>query len=71
MTSKANENGEFKEVRLLVPVQQEDLEKLEIGTIVYLDGVIYTGREGVYKRVLEEGHDIQGDRKFSLGLFCR
>ena len=61
MTSKANENGEFKEVRLQVPVQQEDLEKLEIGTIVYLDGVIYTGREGVYKRVLEEGHDIPLD----------
>ncbi|WP_299874951.1 fumarate hydratase C-terminal domain-containing protein [uncultured Cocleimonas sp.] len=61
MTSKANENGEFKEVRLQVPVKQEDLEKLEIGTIVYLDGIIYTGREGVYKRVLEEGYDIPLD----------
>ena len=29
--------------------------KLKIGTVVYLDGVVYTGREGVYKRVLEEG----------------
>ncbi len=51
----------FKEVRLKVPVQHVDLEKLEIGTIVYLDGIIYTGREGVYKRVLEEGFDIPLD----------
>lgn len=52
---------EFKEVRLQVPVKQEDLEQLEIGTIVYLDGVIYTGREGVYKRVIEEGEEIPLD----------
>jgi len=51
-------NNQFKVVRLTVPVKPEDLENLEIGTIVYLDGVIYTGREGVYKRVIEEGHDI-------------
>ena len=54
-------NDEFKTVRLTVPVRHEDLEGLEIGTIVYLDGVIYTGREGVYKRILEEGHDIPLD----------
>lgn len=53
--------SEFKHVRLQVPVKPEDLEQLEIGTIVYLDGVIYTGREGVYKRVLEEGEAIPLD----------
>lgn len=52
---------QFKEVRLRIPVQQGDLESLEIGTIAYLDGVIYTGREGVYKRVLEDGFDIPLD----------
>jgi len=52
---------EFKEIRLKIPVQQSDLESLEIGTIVYLDGVIYTGREGVYKRVLEDGFEIPLD----------
>ena len=50
-----------KTVQLNVPVKHEDLEQLEIGTIVYLNGVIYTGREGVYKRILEEGHDIPLD----------
>ena len=44
----------FKTVRLKVPVEGGDLEGLAIGTIVYLDGVVYTGREGVYQRVLAE-----------------
>jgi L(+)-tartrate dehydratase beta subunit len=36
-------------------VRPGDLDDLEIGTVVYLDGVVYTGREGVYRKVLEEG----------------
>ncbi len=51
----------FKTVRLKVPVSGEDLADLAIGTIVYLDGVIYTGREGVYQRVLGEGHPLPLD----------
>ncbi len=50
-----------KVVRLQVPVTHDDIAGLEIGTVVYLDGVIYTGREGVYKRVIEDGHDIPLD----------
>ena len=42
-------------VRLKVPVKPADLVGLKIGTVVYLDGVIYTAREGVYKKVLEDG----------------
>ncbi len=56
-----SKDKKFKQVRLQIPAQQADLESLEIGTIVYLDGVIYTGREGVYKKVLEEGFDIPLD----------
>ncbi len=51
----------FKTVRLTVPVTDEDLAGLAIGTIVYLDGVIYTGREGVYQRVLGDGHPLPLD----------
>ena len=47
-----------KTVRLKLPVRDGDLDGLEIGTVVYLDGVIYTGREGVYKKVLEEGSEL-------------
>jgi L(+)-tartrate dehydratase beta subunit len=51
----AEQRAERKTVRLKVPVESADLEGLEVGTVVYLDGVIYTGREGVYKKVIEDG----------------
>lgn len=47
--------GRLKEVRLTTPVVPEDLARLELGNIVYLDGPIYTGREGVYRKVVDEG----------------
>jgi len=48
----------LQQVRLTIPATVEDIARLEIGSIVYLDGVIYTGREGVYKRVIEDGFEI-------------
>ena len=54
----ASQQSKRKAVRLKLPVQDGDLDGLEIGTVVYLDGVIYTGREGVYKKVLEQGADL-------------
>ncbi len=54
----ASQQAQRKTVRLKLPVREGDLDGLEIGTVVYLDGVIYTGREGVYKKVLEEGADL-------------
>ena len=54
----ASKKSKRKTVRLKLPVQSGDLEGLEIGTVVYLDGVIYTGREGVYKKVLEQGAEL-------------
>ena len=47
--------SKLREVRLTTPVRHEDLRALEIGDVVYLDGLIYTGREGVYKRILQDG----------------
>ncbi len=54
----ASEAAGRKTVRLKVPVKQEDLAGLKIGTVVYLDGVIYTAREGVYKKVIENGDPL-------------
>jgi len=48
-------------VKLQVPVSQEDVDNLEQGDIVYLTGVIYTAREGVYKKVLESGEELPVD----------
>lgn len=47
-------SGGLKQVRLKAPVDVEDLRRLEIGNIVYLDGVLYTGREGLYSKLLVE-----------------
>ncbi len=54
-------NPEFKPVYLKIPVAKSDLENLKPGTIVYLHGTIYTGREGVYKRVIEQGEALPLD----------
>ncbi|HUV23752.1 MAG TPA: fumarate hydratase C-terminal domain-containing protein [Gammaproteobacteria bacterium] len=51
----ADSKAQRKTVRLTLPIKDGDLDGLEIGTVVYLDGVVYTGREGVYKKVIEEG----------------
>ena len=37
-----------------MPVVTKDLERLRIGDVVYLNGVLYTGREGLYRRVVGE-----------------
>ena len=52
MTAKSSK---LKTVRLQLPATAEDVAKLEIGTVIYLDGRIYTGREGVYQKVVGDG----------------
>ncbi|MEM7170369.1 MAG: fumarate hydratase C-terminal domain-containing protein [Pseudomonadota bacterium] len=44
-----------KTVRLNTPVTAEAVADLRLGDVVYLDGMIYTGRERVYQAVLEDG----------------
>ncbi|MGE0501685.1 MAG: fumarate hydratase C-terminal domain-containing protein [Rhizobiaceae bacterium] len=41
--------------QLKLPVSTEDLARLELGTVVYLSGRIFTAREGAYKRAIEDG----------------
>ena len=51
----AEKHGKLEEVRLTTPVSAEAIAGLKLGQVVYLDGVVYTGREGVYRRILDEG----------------
>jgi L(+)-tartrate dehydratase beta subunit len=44
----------LKTVHLDLPASREQLAALEIGTVVYLTGRVFTAREGVYKRAVEE-----------------
>jgi L(+)-tartrate dehydratase beta subunit len=52
--SDGNSSG-LKTVHLKLPASTDDLRKLEIGNVVYLTGRVFTAREGVYKRAVEEG----------------
>ena len=45
----------LKTVNLTLPASTDELRKLEIGTVVYLKGRVFTAREGVYKRAVEDG----------------
>jgi L(+)-tartrate dehydratase beta subunit len=50
-----------RKIRLSTTPTPEALAELQLGDIVYLDGLIYTAREGVYMRVLEQNADIPID----------
>ncbi len=47
--------AKLKTTTLSLPAATDDLRKLEIGTVVYLNGRVFTAREGVYKRAVEDG----------------
>ncbi len=51
----------IRQIRLSTTPTQEALDELQLGDIVFLDGLLYTAREGVYKRALEEKTDIPMD----------
>lgn len=46
------------EVRLTTPVSAEALGRLKLGDVVFLDGLLYTAREGVYRKVVDQGHGL-------------
>ncbi len=48
----------LREVRLSTTPTAQAVAELRLGDIVYLDGLIYTAREGVYARALEERANI-------------
>ncbi|MEL7542693.1 MAG: fumarate hydratase C-terminal domain-containing protein [Pseudomonadota bacterium] len=53
----------LKSVTLNLPATRDKLIGLELGTIVYLTGRIFTAREGVYKRAVEDGHGLPASRE--------
>ena len=57
----------LKTVRLKLPATIDDLRKLEIGTVAYLTGRIFTAREGVYKHAIEDGAGMPASKE-ALGL---
>lgn len=48
----ASDKQQLKEVQVQLPATAEAIAELKPGNIVFLTGVVYTAREGVYDRVL-------------------
>ena len=44
----------IREVNLTLPLSRKDIESLELGDAVFLDGLVFTGREGVYHQIFEK-----------------
>jgi L(+)-tartrate dehydratase beta subunit len=62
-----NAAAKLRTVELQLPAKTEDLAALELGNVVYLTGRVYTAREGVYKRAVEEGAGLPASPE-ELGL---
>lgn len=54
----ADPHHELTERTLRLPADDAALADLRIGDVVYLDGLVYTAREGVYQRVLVDGEAL-------------
>ena len=59
--------ADLKTVHLDLPARTEDLRKLEIGSVAYLTGRVFTAREGVYKRAIADGVGMPAG-KDALGI---
>lgn len=44
----------MRELRLRMPLTKTDLESLRLGDVVFLDGIVFTGREGLYQLLFDE-----------------
>ncbi len=54
-------NGKFKKISLSTNPDEAALKSLELGNVVYLNGVVYTAREGVYMKVVDDGVELPLD----------
>ena len=46
-----------REWHLTTPLSEQDVRKLRAGDVVYLSGCIFTARDGVFKHMIEQGHE--------------
>jgi len=61
-----------KQIRLTTPLSNEDVEKLNIGDKVLLNGVLLTGRDAAHKRLfelIEQGKELPVDIKGQVIYF--
>ncbi len=51
----------LNKISLDLPAKADDIAKLQLGSIVYFNGIVYTAREGVYDRVLTQKNPLPVD----------
>ena len=54
-------SAELNRVRLTTPIDDDDIASLAQGDVVFLDGLVYTARESVYARVLDDAISLPLD----------
>ena len=59
--------SDLKTVHIDLPARTEDLRQLEIGSVAYLTGRVFTAREGVYKRAIADGVGMPAGKE-ALGI---
>ena len=59
--------AQLKTVHLKLPASTADLRGLDIGSVAYLSGRVFTAREGVYKRAIGDGFGMPAG-KDALGI---
>ena len=47
-------HNDIREIDLTLPLGKSDIESLELGDAVFLNGLVFTGREGVYRQIFEK-----------------
>ncbi len=52
------DTGKLRRVDVDLPAGPEAIASLRLGDVVFLSGVVYTAREGVYERVLNKGEEL-------------
>jgi len=52
------DTGNLRKISLNLPATPEDIAALRPGDVAFLNGVVYTAREGVYERVLIKGEAL-------------
>jgi L(+)-tartrate dehydratase beta subunit len=57
----------LKTVHIDLPARSEHLQRLEIGSVAYLTGRLFTAREGAYQRAIGDGAGMPAGRE-ALGL---
>jgi tartrate/fumarate subfamily iron-sulfur-dependent hydro-lyase beta chain len=59
----------MREIKLTLPISEEQVRSLKVGDMVLLSGVLYTGRDAVHKH-LYEGKSIPVDIRGSAIYHC-